>query len=122
MAATLAAWGRWQAALAPGRGPSVVDALVGSLGGLGAQQRARPAGLGASGWMPLAVGVLLDCGLAPPAVRGVLLCFCLFASAALLFVFLTCSSIICWAVDALQCCGKRKVVSSASGAPVLTAG
>lgn len=42
MAETLVAWGRWQAALAPGRGPSVVDALIGSLGGLGAEQRVRP--------------------------------------------------------------------------------
>ena len=41
MAATLVTWGRWQAALAPGRGPSVVDALVGSLGGPGAEQRVR---------------------------------------------------------------------------------
>ena len=41
MAETLVAWGRWQAALAPGRGPSVVDALIGSLGGLGAEQRVR---------------------------------------------------------------------------------
>lgn len=39
IAAALTAWGRWQPALAPGRGPSVAEALVGSLGGKGAERR-----------------------------------------------------------------------------------
>ena len=39
IAASLTAWGRWQPALAPGRGPSVAEALVGSLGGKDAERR-----------------------------------------------------------------------------------
>ncbi len=39
VAATLTAWGKWQPALAPGRGPSVAEALIGSLGGKGAERR-----------------------------------------------------------------------------------
>ncbi|KAK9834954.1 hypothetical protein WJX84_011882 [Apatococcus fuscideae] len=37
--AVLTQYGRWQPALAPGQGPSVADALVGSLGGTGADKR-----------------------------------------------------------------------------------
>ena len=32
MSASLTAWGNWQPALAPVRGPTVLDALIGSLG------------------------------------------------------------------------------------------
>lgn len=39
MAATVTAWGSWQPALMPYRGPTVADALVGSLGGHGADRR-----------------------------------------------------------------------------------
>jgi len=91
VAATLAAWGRWQAALAPGRGPSVVDALVGSLGGLGAQQRARPAVFSCvhAGWTPLVVGVFFlwvtDAASGAWGPELVLLCVCHIP----VFVFLT---------------------------------
>ena len=37
----LTAWGRWQASLAPGRGPSVAEALIGSLGGREGEKRVR---------------------------------------------------------------------------------
>ena len=37
----LTAWGKWQASLAPGRGPSVAEALVGSLGGREGEKRVR---------------------------------------------------------------------------------
>ena len=41
VAAVLTAWGRWQASLAPGRGPSVAEALIGSLGGREGEKRVR---------------------------------------------------------------------------------
>ena len=39
VAATLTAWGSWQPAMMPTRSPTVVNALVGSLGGHGADRR-----------------------------------------------------------------------------------
>ena len=37
--AVLSIWGTWQPAMAPTRGPTVADALIGSLGGRGAERR-----------------------------------------------------------------------------------
>ena len=38
MSASLTAWGSWQPALAPTRGPTVLDALIGSLGSRGSNR------------------------------------------------------------------------------------
>lgn len=38
VSASLTAWGSWQPALAPTRGPTVLEALIGSLGGRGSNR------------------------------------------------------------------------------------
>ena len=66
VAAMLSAWGRWQAALAPGRGPSVAEALVGSLGGREGEKRVRALGfVGLLGgdriWHTTVTALILPC-------------------------------------------------------------
>ena len=63
IAASLTAWGRWQPALAPGRGPSVAEALVGSLGGNGAERRVCKLDCITS---PIAISLTLSC----PSLKG----------------------------------------------------
>ena len=41
VSASLTAWGSWQPALAPTRGPTVLDALIGSLGSRGSNRVSR---------------------------------------------------------------------------------
>ena len=42
VSASLTAWGSWQPSLAPTRGPTVLDALIGSLGSRGSNRVSNP--------------------------------------------------------------------------------